>query len=219
MMPQWTRPLQLALLALLCSALVVGIWLTPDLDRAFVAETVARIGPAAIVLLVALGIVVSPIPSGAIALAAGALYGPLWGGALTIAGAGLGAACAFALSRFLGRGVLMASQSVVAQFLTRERSQQALMLAVFGSRLVPFISFDAVSYVAGLTPLRFWRFLVATVLGTAPVCMAFALAGHHASAAANPLLLALACGITLLGPAVVILSRGRRWGGWRAAQG
>jgi len=47
-------------------------------------------------------------------------------------------------------------------------SQNALMGSVFASRLLPFISFDVVSYAAGLTPLAWWRFAVATVAGIAP---------------------------------------------------
>jgi len=42
------------------------------------------------------------------------------------------------------------------------------MAIVFVSRLLPFISFDVVSYAAGLTPLRFWRFAVATLAGIVP---------------------------------------------------
>jgi uncharacterized membrane protein YdjX (TVP38/TMEM64 family) len=40
---------------------------------------------------------------------------------------------------------------------------------VFASRLVPFISFDVVSYAAGLTPLAFWRFAIATLAGVIPI--------------------------------------------------
>ncbi len=47
----------------------------------------------------------------------------------------------------------------------KERSQTGLMLVIFVSRLVPFISFDAVSYAVGLTPLAFWRFFIATLAG------------------------------------------------------
>ncbi|MEO7246199.1 MAG: VTT domain-containing protein [Rubrivivax sp.] len=39
---------------------------------------------------------------------------------------------------------------------------------VFFSRLLPFLSFDLVSYAAGLTVLEFWRFAVATLAGIAP---------------------------------------------------
>jgi uncharacterized membrane protein YdjX (TVP38/TMEM64 family) len=39
---------------------------------------------------------------------------------------------------------------------------------VFVSRLLPFVSFDIVSYAAGLTVLSFWRFALATLAGIAP---------------------------------------------------
>jgi uncharacterized membrane protein YdjX (TVP38/TMEM64 family) len=39
---------------------------------------------------------------------------------------------------------------------------------VFVSRLVPFISFDLVSYGARLTPLKVWRFALAALAGLIP---------------------------------------------------
>ena len=48
-------------------------------------------------------------------------------------------------------------------------SQNRLMALVFGLRLLPFVSFDIVSYAAGLTPLTTWRFALATLAGVTPV--------------------------------------------------
>ena len=47
-------------------------------------------------------------------------------------------------------------------------SQNTLMGVVFVTRLLPFLSFDIVSYFAGLTVLSFWRFSLATLAGIAP---------------------------------------------------
>ncbi len=195
----------LAAAGLLAAALLAASVL-PDIDADY-AETLAQgFGPAAIVLLIALAIVVSPIPSGPVALAAGALYGTGAGGLLTLAGAVLGGSCAFALTRRFGRARMAGSSNNVARFLTGQRSQPALMGAVFVTRLVPFVSFDAVSYIAGLTPLTYWRYAVATAAGTAPVCFAFAAAGAGA-ASASPALLILASGITLALPAAWVAAQ------------
>lgn len=43
-----------------------------------------------------------------------------------------------------------------------------LMAIVFVSRLIPDVSFDAVSYAVGLAPLAFGRFAVATLFGVIP---------------------------------------------------
>ncbi len=189
-------------------AFVAVIWWLPDLNTSLIENVADRFGPVAIVILVAIGIVISPIPSGAVAMVAGAFYGTYTGGALTIAGAVLGAGCAFLMSRHFGRDWVASIDFPLARTLTRERSQNALMFTVLATRLVPFISFDAISYVAGLTPLAFWRFIGATAVGTAPVCIAFAAAGDTAmQGAIHPVTAVLLGGVTLLLPAVLLAAR------------
>lgn len=128
-------------------------------------------GPALIVVLMTLAIVMSPIPSAPIALAAGAAYGHWWGTLWVALGSETGALIAFGLARFVGGPGLRAwlarrsSTTFLQRFL---RSQNALMLAVLVSRLLPFLSFDVISYAAGATPLKLWRFAVATLIGILP---------------------------------------------------
>tara|TARA_R110000737_G_scaffold259576_2_gene268101 strand:+ start:266 stop:523 length:258 start_codon:yes stop_codon:yes gene_type:complete len=43
------------------------------------------------------------------------------------------------------------------------------MLLVFSLRLLPFISFDLVSYATGLMSLATWRFAVASLAGIVPI--------------------------------------------------
>ena len=124
-------------------------------------------GPLAVIGLMIGAIVLSPIPSAPIALAAGAAYGHTWGTVYVLIGAEAGALIAFAIARLLGGDVMQKCfrQRTSLRLLG---SQNALMAIVFISRLLPFISFDAVSYAAGLTPLSFWRFFVATLAGIIP---------------------------------------------------
>ncbi|HET8726478.1 MAG TPA: TVP38/TMEM64 family protein [Alphaproteobacteria bacterium] len=169
-------------------------------------------GPVAVVTLMAAAIVMSPIPSGPIGLAAGAAYGPIWGTLCIIAGAEAGALMAFAIARFVGFGAVRRRLKGRLSFLTRPRSQAALMAIVFASRLVPFISFDAVSYGAGLTPLSFWRFAVATLAGVVPISFLIAYFGDElVSAGSWQLMIAavLVGGITLA-PIAIRFSQSRR---------
>ncbi len=150
------------------------------LGEAWVRSTVAGLGmagPLALIGLMVLAIVASPIPSGPIAVAAGAIYGALWGGIFVVTGALLGAFAAFGAARYLGLNAVRRSTNPVLKYIAAPRSQSSLMLIVFGSRLVPFISFDAVSYVAGITCLSFGRFAVATLLGVMPICFALTALG------------------------------------------
>jgi len=79
-------------------------------------------------------------------------------------------------------------------------SQHALMGVVFISRLLPFISFDMVSYAAGVTPLRFWRFAVATLAGIIPASFLLAHFGTELASGESQRI-----GITLLLLATVSL--------------
>lgn len=174
-------------------------------------------GPFAIMGLMTAAIVLSPIPSGPIALVAGAAYGPLWGTVYVALGAEASALIAFTIARHLGYEWLRRWPSAQALFdrLGQDRSQNRLMAIVFASRLIPFLSFDAVSYVAGLTPLSFWRFAIATVAGIVPLSFALAYFGEQAFSGNSErlmLLLLLAGGITLFPMAVKLVRNGMRNG-------
>lgn len=58
-------------------------------------------------------------------------------------------------------------------------SQNALTAVVFATRLMPFLSFDIISYAAGLTPLSTWRFALATLLGIIPASFLLAHFGEE----------------------------------------
>lgn len=139
-------------------------------------------GPLLIVGLMALAIVLNPIPSAPIALVSGAVFGHAWGTLYVVLGAEIGALTAFAIARVLGHDLLrrLFGERVALGWLG---SQNALTWMVFVSRLLPFLSFDLVSYGAGLTPLRAWRFALATLLGLIPASFLLAHFGGELAAA------------------------------------
>jgi uncharacterized membrane protein YdjX (TVP38/TMEM64 family) len=130
-------------------------------------QQLGLIGPIAIIVVMTLAIVMSPIPSAPIAMAAGAAYGHIAGTVYVLIGAELGAIIAFTIARLAGLATVQ--KWLGPRIMQRlHGSQNMLMLIVFVSRLMPFISFDMVSYAAGVTPLRFWRFAIATLAGIIP---------------------------------------------------
>jgi uncharacterized membrane protein YdjX (TVP38/TMEM64 family) len=207
------------------SALVVALvalyWLLQDsaaiatlLDAAALKPEVARLGawgPLAVIGLMVLAILVSPIPSAPIALAAGALYGHAWGTLYVLLGAEIGALAAFGIARLAGYEVLrhwFGERLSLGWF----GSQNALMGLVFASRLLPFVSFDLVSYAAGLTVLSWWRFAIATLAGIVPASFLLAHLGAEmvAGGAAQAMIAALALGVLVAIPFIVKLIRDRR---------
>lgn len=186
-----------AFLALALAAVAVAVfWDAPviaDLrsfaERENIERLVARasaFGPAVIVIAMVVAVVASPIPSAPIAMAAGAAYGHVYGTILVVAGAETGALIAFALARFLGRETIRRwlGDSVERGLVG---SQNALTLAVFLSRLMPFVSFDIVSYAAGFSAIRFWRFAVATLAGIVPASFVLSHLGTAATSGGDPM--------------------------------
>ena len=176
-----TRLLFVRVLLLIAFALVVAavflLWDSPliaelraGFARASIESRVASAGywgPVLVIALMTVAVVASPIPSAPIALAAGAAYGHVAGTAYVVIGAELGALIAFGLARTLGRAAL---QRWFGDRLDMGLlgSQNALAATVFASRLMPFVSFDLVSYAAGLSCLQTWRFSLATLAGIIP---------------------------------------------------
>ncbi len=170
---------------------LLGIWLfAPSvfteaqrmLNRENIEALVARAGvwgPLLIVTLMTVAVVASPIPSAPIALAAGAAYGHVWGTVQVVIGAEIGALIAFGLARVLGHDVLrrVLGDRIDAGLLG---SQSALTVTVFASRLLPFVSFDMISYAAGLSRLHAWRFALATLAGIVPASFLLAHVGGEA---------------------------------------
>jgi len=158
-------------------------------------------GPFVIIGLIAVAIVLSPIPSAPIALAAGAAYGHTAGTLYVATGSELGAMIAFLIARLLGVSVVKkwAGERFSNGMLG---SQNTLMGIVFASRLLPFISFDMVSYAAGVTSLTFWRFAIATLAGILPASFLLAHFGSELTSGENQrvgiTVLLLGCGSLLI---------------------
>lgn len=158
-----------------------GLW-SFDLDPATVETWVARAGPwgpLAIVILMTVAVVASPVPSAPVALASGAAYGHYAGTLYVALGSEIGALVAFLIARGFGREPVERLLGDKADY-GLLGSQNALTLTVFLSRLLPFVSFDAMSYAAGLSRLHFWRFTLATMAGILPASFVLA---HFGSAA------------------------------------
>ena len=88
-----------------------------------------------------------------------------------------GAAACFYIARILGRDVAekLTSKSGLAQIDTFfERYGKNTILIC---RLLPFISFDIVSYAAGLTSMSFMSFFIATGIGQLPATIVYSYVG------------------------------------------
>ena len=160
-----------------------------------IVKELGLIGPVAIISLIAFAIIITPIPSAPVAIVSGALYGHTFGTIYVVIGALSGALCAFMISRKLGYDYINGKlhQQMPEKIFG---SQNTLMMIVFVTRLAPFISFDVISYAAGLTKLTLLRFTLATLMGIIPISFVLA---HLGSEVENGEIESIVIALLLLG--------------------
>ncbi len=161
-------------------------------------------------LLMVLQALVAPLPAFLLSFANGLAFGVFWGGMLSLASASLAAAVSFSIARFLGRGP---AEAIVGRAHLGAADRWFLRwgaYAVLFARLVPVVSFDVVSYAAGLTSMRFWRFMIATIIGMAPATFIYSFFGERAPQYVQVLLAVF--GIVIAIVLVAALLRRRRQG-------
>lgn len=131
-------------------------------------------GPILILGLMLLQMVIFFLPSWLPMVVAVLAYGEFFGAALSIGGVAAISSLAYLLGEVLSDKTLhrITSES------TRERLgvfvERYGVGAVALFRLSPFLSNDAISFVAGIVRMGYWRFLLATLLGITPLAVAIA---------------------------------------------
>lgn len=123
---------------------------------------------------------IAPIPSFLISGANGVIFGMFWGVVISWTGAIIGAAGTFYLARILGIDFVKRFEkdgSLLKK--VDEISQKHGTKVIFIGRLLPFVSFDFLSYAAGLSSLSSSRFFIATGIGMLPGTFAYVLLGNQ----------------------------------------
>jgi len=159
-------------------------------------------------LLMILQALVAPLPAFLITFANGLAFGDLWGGLLSLVSASA-AAIAFGISRAIGRGPVEALVGKAGLESADRWFERWGHYAVLAARLVPIVSFDVVSFAAGLTRMGFWRFLFATTFGAAPATFVYAYLGGRAPQYVQVLLVAFE--VVIAGAVVAAIVRRGRW--------
>lgn len=125
-----------------------------------------RWAPLAFIAVIALAVVVSQLPGVPLTIAAGALWGPGPATLYAVTGSFLGGMIAYGIGRSLGRGAMLAMTGRVVVF--EERGTRSVGWALMISRALPIVSFDVVSYAAGVSGLNVRVYAVATLIGMIP---------------------------------------------------
>lgn len=144
-------------------------------------------------ILMVLTSVIAPLPAFAITLTNAAVFGWWQGAILSWSSAMAGAALCFFIARILGRDVAVKFTGEEAlkkmDYFFNRHGKKCILIA----RLLPFISFDVVSYAAGLTSMGFLEFFIATGIGQLPATIVYSYVGGNFSGGWKFLFIGLMC--------------------------
>lgn len=135
---------------------------------------------AVILILWQIQAVIAPLPAPLLIMTTAVIYadtplGILFAIIITWIGAMMGAIFCFGLSRHYGRDWVMRKGHLDKMSDLDGYLEEKGAYVIFLTRLIPILSFDLVSYAAGLTKLKWKDFILATGLGMLPTNVIFIL--------------------------------------------
>ena len=161
-----------------------------------VIEFIRSYGPQAMIIsffLMVFSSVIAPLPAFMITLSNAVVFGWWKGAILAWSSAMVGAALCFFLSRILGRDVVEKIAGRTALAGVEEYFEKYGTKTILVCRLLPFVSFDAVSYFAGLTSMKFWPFFIATGIAQTPATIVYSYVGGTLTGGVKWLFIGLLC--------------------------
>lgn len=135
------------------------------------------LGPIVLVLAMVAQLFLLVVPSVLLMVVSVLAYGPIWGSVIIIASVFAASSVGYFIGSYFGDAFVKKiigkkSEKKVASFL-----DDYGFWAVIVTRLNPFLSNDAISFVGGVLHMGYWRFMGATLIGILPLTIFIAVFG------------------------------------------
>jgi len=173
---------------------IIEMFKSGDFDRMH--DFIAKYGKWAMLvstLLMIFQSIAAPLPAFFITLTNANLFGWWQGCILSWVSSMIGAVMCFYIARILGRDIVEKICTKGALLQIEEFFAKYGKKCILIARLLPFISFDVVSYAAGLTAMDFWGFFIATGVGQMPACIVYSYVGGMLTGGARLMFMGLVC--------------------------
>ncbi|MDT7827497.1 TVP38/TMEM64 family protein [Pricia sp. S334] len=136
-------------------------------------------GPLLLILTMIVQMFLLVIPTILLMVVSVLAYGPVWGSLIIFAAVFAASSVGYVIGRYLG-------ETFVTRILGEKTEQKVEdfiddygFWAVIVTRLNPFLSNDAISFVGGLLRMGYWKFMGATLVGIAPLTVFIAILGKN----------------------------------------
>ncbi|GAB3174707.1 TVP38/TMEM64 family protein [Telluribacter humicola] len=149
-------------------------------DQARIAKWINQFGfwgPLLLLVLFIVQMLAFVLPSWLLILVCTVAYGPWWGSGLALIGILFASTVAYFIGKMLNEHTLLALLGEKSERKMRAYLESYGLGTVIVFRLAPFLSNDTISFVAGLTRMNFWRFMMGTAIGISPLIILMAYLG------------------------------------------
>lgn len=106
-------------------------------------------------------------------------YGPVWGSVIAVVAVLVASTAGYFIGRSVGQAGVTKLIGHKAEKKVTDFVDNYGLWAIFIARISPFLSNDAVSFVAGLAKMGYWRFIGATMAGIVPLTVLLAWLGEN----------------------------------------
>ena len=106
-------------------------------------------------------------------------YGPIWGSVIVFIAVYSASSVGYFIGKYVG------TQFIVSLLGKKTLEKVSSFLEDYGfwavliTRINPFLSNDAISFVAGILKMNYWKFITATLIGITPLIALIAITGQN----------------------------------------
>jgi uncharacterized membrane protein YdjX (TVP38/TMEM64 family) len=145
-------------------------------------------GPLVVIVAMVVQMFLVVVPSLALMVVSIVAYGPIWGSLIVLLAVYVASTVGYFIGSYFGETVIDGLIGSKNEASLEKFIENYGFWAVVITRINPFLSNDAISFVAGILQMGYWRFIAATILGIAPLTLFVAILGDSTKSLENGLL-------------------------------
>ena len=156
-------------------------------------------GPVVIVLAMVIQMFLLVIPTILLMIVSTLAYGPVWGSIINFTAVIIASSVGYAIGKYLGLSFI---ERLVGEKTTKKITtfiENYGFWAVVITRINPFLSNDAISFVAGILKMNYWKFISATAVGITPLILLIAITGQNTDSLKTGLLYGSVASLIIFG--------------------
>ena len=135
-------------------------------------------GPFVIIICMILQMFLLVIPTPLLMLVSVLAYGPIWGSIIILTAVFCASSVGYMIGAYLGPPAVQKILGPKGEKKVESFIEDYGFWAVIVTRLSPFLSNDAISFVGGMLRMGYWRFIGATLIGITPLTLLIAYLGE-----------------------------------------